>query len=596
MDPSLREPSALSGTTSLASVANTDIVPSSPPNQTVSASAVAVSPNGNFVAAVNPDSNSITLVDSVSLEILTEIHVGQDPRTLCFTPDSKKVLVTNHGSGTLSILDIAQSDEIAQYSVGSMPYGVVTDGTRAYVSEYGQSALSVIDLETGALLKRVQVDPFPAGLALTRNGDRLFITHFFTGRVTAFYLPTSTVTGITSTGNDTNLSQFIAVSPDGKKAYLPQTRSNVTNRARLFDTTVFPVVNVLELTSMRLMVKERITLDTPDEPVNMPFAVALSPDGNTLFLANAGSDDISVIDLSTNRGIAHLNVGANPRGIAITPDGSRVFANNTLDGTLSVIDTTALNVTAQITLTEIPLASSLLQGKRIFNSAAAPSLTNDNWISCATCHFDGSMDTRTWLGFPDGPRNTPALFGVSQTLPMHWSGNFDELQDVEITIREIQFGQGLITGNNHDSLGQPHAGISSELEALSAYLSSIEFHPTPYAGDTATIQRGNSLFATLGCDTCHTPPLYTDLKLHDVGTGDPTIRRRSHDLGTKFDTPSLRGVWLTNPYFHDGSAATLQQVLQTGTIHNVFNKINREELEALTTFLRTLPNNKPHPD
>jgi len=58
----------------------------------------------------------------------------------------------------------------------------------------------------------------------------------------------------------------------------------------------------------------------------------------------------------------------------------------------------------------------------------------------------------------------------------------------------------------------------------------------------------------------------------------------------------LRGVWLTNPYFHDGSAATLQQVLQTGTIHNVFNKINREELEALTTFLRTLPNNKPHPD
>ena len=43
-------------------------------------------------------------------------------------------------------------------------------------------------------------------------------------------------------------------------------------------------------------------------------------------------------------------------------------------------------------------------------------------------------------------------------------------------------------------------------------------------------------------------------------------RKKSHGRGTNFDTPSLRGVWLTAPYFHDGSAATIQGVFRTGRI------------------------------
>jgi YVTN family beta-propeller protein len=555
----------------------------------ISAAAVAVSPDGRLVVAVNPDSDSITLVDAITLAVLAEIPVGDNPRTLSLTPDSKKALVANHGSATLSKVDLSQAVEFTQYPVGFMPYGVVTDGIHAFVTEFGLGTLSIIDLTTGELLTRIPVDAFPSGLALSRDGQRLLVTHFFTGRLTVIDLQTSTVRGTASTGADTNLSQFIAIAPDGTKAYLPQTRSNITNTALLFDTTVFPVVNVLDLAKLQLLVRERITLDTADEPVNMPFAVALSPDGKTLYLANAGSDDVSVIDLNTNRKLAHLAVGANPRGIAITPDGSRIFVNNVLDGTLSVIDAETLTVTDTVPMTDIPLTPPVLLGKKLFNSAAEPALTTDNWISCATCHFDGTMDARTWLGFPDGPRNTPSLFGVAQTLPIHWSGDFNELQDVEITIKEIQFGNGLVAGKAHDSLGPPHAGLSEELDALATYLASIEIPPSPYGGDRETIDSGRSLFTTLGCHTCHTPPLYTDLQLHDVGTGDPTNVKNSHGRGTNFDTPSLRGIWLTAPYFHDGSAATLHQVLRAGTTHNVSDNIDDSELKALINFMRTLP-------
>ena len=74
-----------------------------------------------------------------------------------------------------------------------------------------------------------------------------------------------------------------------------------------------------------------------------------------------------------------------------------------------------------------------------------------------------------------------------------------------------------------------------------------------------------------------------------MGTGDPDKEKNSHGRGTNFDTPSLRGVWLTAPYFHDGSAATLQDVFQIGTVHNISAGITGQEMEALAAYLRALP-------
>ncbi|MQF48755.1 hypothetical protein FIM08_02485 [SAR202 cluster bacterium AC-647-N09_OGT_505m] len=562
----------------------------------VSSSAVAVSPDGKLVATVNPDSDSITLVDASTLAVLAEIPVGDNPRTMSFTPDSKTVVVANHGSATLSKVNLNQTVEVTKYSVGSMPYGVVTDGVHVFVTEFASGTVSIIDLMTGELLNRIPVDAFPTGLALSRDGKRLLVTHFFTGRLTVIDQQATVVLGTISAGSDTNLSQSVVLGVDGSLAYAPQTRFNVGNTARLFDTTVFPVVNLLDIDNLKLLPRNRITLDTADEPVNMPFSVALSPDEKTLYVANAGSDDVSVIDLNTNQGLAHISVGSNPRGIAVSPDGSNVYVNNVLDGNLSVIDTDTLTVTNLVTITNIPLSPTLLEGKKIFNSAASPSLTTDHWISCATCHFDGMMDGRTWMGFPDGPRNTPSLFGVGQTLPMHWSGDLDELQDVEVTIRDIQFGTGLITGSPHDTMGKPHAGLSHELDALAAYLGTIEVLDSPFRDNRAEINIGRLVFENLECQSCHIPPLYTDHKLHDVGTGDPSLERNSHGRGTSFDTPSLIGLWLTAPYFHDGSAATIEQVLQTETVHDVFDNIQTEELTALIAFMRGLPddNDDPH--
>jgi len=562
----------------------------------VSSSAVSVSPDGLIVAAVNPDSDSVTLVDALTLDVIDEFLVGDDPRTLSFTPDSKSLLVANRGSGTISVLEARVSGKVTNLAVGFMPYGVVADGQRAYVAEFALGNVAIFELADGSRVKRLPVGPFPAGLALFKGGESavreagmLLVSHFFSGEVTVIDLNTLDIVTVASTGVGTNLSQSISVAPGGAMAYLPQTRSNATNIALNFDTTVFPMVNVLDLADYSLLPRQRITIDTADQPASIPFSAVISPDGGRIYVVHAGSNNLSVIDLASNRGLANISVGANPRGIALAPDGSRLFVNNTLDGTLTVVDTATLAVTDTVPITMISLDPDILQGKKLFNSAAASALTTDQWISCAVCHFDGGMDGRTWQGFPDGPRNTPALFGVGESLPIHWSGDLDELQDVELTIRDIQFGTGLVTGPAHDSLGAPHAGISVDLDALAAYMNSLAVTSSPYIINAAQVKAGRETFNSLGCQSCHMPPNFTDSELHNVGTGDPAKEKNSHGRGANFDTPSLLGVWQTAPYFHDGSAATLEEVFQTGPVHNISGGITEEELRALIEYVRALP-------
>ena len=550
-----------------------------------------MSPSGDIVIAANPDSGSVTLVDAARLEVIAEVPVGADPRTVAFNPEGTAAFVANRGSATVTRVDVASRAAEAEWAVDATPYGIIVSEDAAYVSHLTTGVVTVLDADTGLARDRVAVGSFPAGLALTGGSESLLlVTHLLSAELTAIDVGSLETAWVLPSGVGANLSQSVVVTPDGKTAYLPQTRSRSSNPALLFDSTVLPIVTAVDLERRAVSRAGRITLDTADRPVNMPFGAAFDRQGRTLFVANAGSGDVSVIDLETGRGTAHIEVGSNPRGIASAPDGTRVFVNNVLDGTLSVIDARSMRVERTVVLTELALPEPVLEGKRIFNDSSDPALSRDQWVSCASCHFDGMHDGRTWVGFPDGPRNTPLLLGVRDTLPTHWSGNRDELQDAEVTIRMIQNGTGLVAGEAYDPLGPPHAGLARRLDALAAYLATLEpLYTAPVGEDTLAGERGAAVFERLGCAVCHPGPLYTDLLLHDVGTGDVALERGVHGRGTRFDTPSLRGVSLTWPYFHDGSAPTLRAVLagKTGE-HAVAGAVSAAEMDALIAFLRAL--------
>jgi YVTN family beta-propeller protein len=597
-------------------------------------------------------------MDPLAGEKLAELTVGDDPRTVALEGNTR-AYVANRGSDTVSVIDLGTLTTAATTEVEHQPYGVVVApaGDFAFVANSGSDSISVIETASFQVVATIPVRDRPAGLAIT--ADNLYVTHLLTGLVSVIdvtslpeavpycgpldfdnsgevsvvdimqvasrwrcrcsddcYNPRYDVDGdcdvdivdimlvaalwgpacpVISTGSSSNLAQSIVLDPTGARAYLPHIKSNSSNPAPLFDTSIFPVVSVIDLATNQHLPSQLISLDTVDVPVNMPFDAAFTPDGSELWVLNSGSNDISVIDTAPCVGVNHVTVGANPRGIVLSPDGATAYVNNTLDGTVSVIDTAMAEVTEILTPTNLYLPPIYLQGKKLFHSSAQPALTRDQWISCASCHFDGEIDGRTW-NFPGlGPRNTTSLLGVIQTYPINWQADMDETQDQEHFIRGFQAGSGLITeGDPYPGRGMFNVGRSLELDALATFVDSI---PMPRNPDIPSdgpvppeVERGLLVFESPAtqCAVCHPAPFYTDRQKHDVGTADGP----NELAGSEIDTPTLRGLTHTAPYLHDGSAPTLYDVLVTtnpSDQHGVTSHLTPAEMADLIAFMKALP-------
>jgi cytochrome c peroxidase len=249
-----------------------------------------------------------------------------------------------------------------------------------------------------------------------------------------------------------------------------------------------------------------------------------------------------------------------------------LFATGALGIGSTTLDTVAVE----------PLPANVPAGKTIFYRASDPRMSPEGYISCATCHLDGSHDGRVWdfTGRGEGLRNTVTLHGRGGITHgnVHWSTNFDEIQDFEGDIRLFFGGDGFMSDANYNAtaapLGPPKAGLSAPLDALAAYVASLGTDSVPrspfrnaHGTFTAAALAGETVFANLGCATCHAPPRFTNSTvgaglLTNVGTLRETSGGRLGGPLTGIDTPTLLGVWATAPYFHDGSAATLDDVFR----------------------------------
>jgi DNA-binding beta-propeller fold protein YncE/mono/diheme cytochrome c family protein len=529
-----------------------------------SSNMIALGEDNRTLVTANMLSDSISILN-VNSEAIEEIPVGRDPRSVDLTNGDGLAVVANRGDGTASIVDLETSAVTSVPLGGLWPYAVVTDeATTAYISLFGSDAVVALDLTTGTVIERYPTPDAPAGLAIW--GDFLYVTHFWSGQVSLIYLPLKRVVATTSTGQDTGLSQSIEIDTTRGLAYLPQTRSNFTNTSLTFDSTAFPVVNVLDLRSFTLNREARISLATADRPVNMPLAMALDRFAERVYAVNAGSNDLSVISLQRGSALAHIELKSNPRGVILNRDSSLVYIYSAFDGIVQTLSTRDLTLRDDTPVTNIPTPVDQLLALQMFYGASQPELSADQWLSCATCHFDGLSDGRTWAGFPGGPRNTSVLFGLGLTAPYNGSGDWPDLTRVDEKIRWLQAGSGLATDQNTGSL--------FDIRLLVDYLNTVPA-PTssPHSASRARVEAGRALFEAQACADCHAGEAGVDGQSHEVGTG-----------GT-FDTPTLNWLWSSAPYLHDGSISTLPELFAQPGAHQLAGRLTPDEIDTLIDYL-----------
>ena len=534
-------------------------------------STIVSSPDGSLVYVANPDSGSVTAVAADGERVLWEVAVGRDPTTLALDPPGSRLFVAVAGDNRVVVLDAGTGERLADVETNRQPRGVLvsSDGGTLVVSAKAGNTVDLFDAATLGPQGSIEVGADPWGLATPADGSVIYVTHLMTGELSVVDLATGAVEAVITTGLENNASRHVALHPDGRRAFLPLIRSRTSNPDLDFETTIMPRVPVVDLEKERVITRELLGLDAVDQPVNMPGAVAFSPNGSTAYVVNAGSNDISVIDLDLGFGVGHIDVGTNPRGMVMSADGSTAYVHNALSGDLSVVDLDAQVETHRIHVTTNPLPPDVLAGKVLFNGSFRTEMARDQWITCASCHLDGDIDGRTWP-FDDGPRNTPPVRGLTATFPFHWSGDRVDLFDFQKTIIDIQAGTGLSEEEN---------------EQLAAFLGFREVPPSPYPVDNS---RGERVFGDVGCAACHFGSSFTDGLRHDVGTALGPDETK----GPMIDTPTLLGLYDTPPYLHDGSAATLRDVFSLAvdsSPHARATDLSDSQVDDLVAYLLSLP-------
>lgn len=576
------------------------------------------------VWAVNADHDTVSAVDAAALERVVEVAVGDEPRTLAQTADGR-IWVANRLSDTLTALDPDTGAVVATVPLrwGAAPFGVAARGDDLWVTleqpgqvvrVRGDRVVETVDLGPD----RHGVVPQVRGLAIDADGavwasrflssaDRAELYRVAKGRVETVALAPDPGPDTNDEGRGVpNYLQHLAVSPDGARVLVAAKKDNVARGAFRdgepldTDNTVRTILAVVDPATGEEVAGERLDVDDRERLT----AAVYSPVGDLVFAVSQGTNQVDVFDAYSGARVAGFGTGFAPSGLAL--HGDRLYVNDFLSRTLSVFDvgglldgTDAIGTRlAEVALVdEEVLAPDVLLGKQIFYNANTREMNADGYLACATCHVDGMSDGQTW-DFTDrgeGLRNTIDLRGKGGTGhgPVHWSANFDEIHDFENDIRGAFGGSGLMTDEDFaataDPLGAAKAGRSERLDALAAYVTSLDRFPrspfrTPSGRLTEAAEDGRKLVERK-CLDCHGGPALTDSgrgELHDVGTIRAGSGQRLGGPLRGLDTPTLLGLWATAPYLHDGSAPTLADVLDQPD--HVGNLTDRDR-ERITAFL-----------
>lgn len=603
----------------------------------------------NEIWITNPDNNSVAIVDTTTAARTALVPVGENPRSLALAPDGK-VWVVNKDSASISVIDPDTYGVVNTLSLdtASRPHGIVFNSHSAYITLEAVGELLQLDASDGSEKNRADSGLRPRHLSIDANGTSVYVSNYITEKIpgeeganpnvsnagasivhfntTATALNKERVINLThankvpSENEGPGLPNYLGpmiIAPNGLTAWVPSKQDNILSgswrgkEGMTFDQTVRATTSKVDLNNGNEFLPSRVDHDN----ASVASHGAFGPNGLVLFVSLEGNRQIALIDAISNLEYARFDTGFAPQSLLLSSSGTTLYVHNFLDRSLGIFDVSEATLRGRSDVDEIAsvalindeaLSPEVLKGKKLFYDSRDDRLAGLDYMSCAACHNDGEHDGRSWdfTGLGEGIRNTTSLRGMGKnTGRLHWTANFDEVQDFEIQLRSFNGGEGLmddvdfLTGTTANPFGSPKAGLSDDLDALAAYVESLDTAlPSPLrAGNgelTPEAAQGRTTFTNSGCASCHSGATFTDSnseELHKVGTIDSDSGNRNGTSLNGFDTPSLLGVWSSAPYLHDGSAATLADAIAA----HAGTSLNGASLSQVAAFVAQIDSNEP---
>jgi len=555
---------------------------------------------GEGALVIDQDSGHLIKTDKANAKVAS-IAIGKNPGLLAYDPVGKLAYVADRTGNRVAVVKVGDKLEVAaSYKTPTEPFGIALSPDRktVLVTTIADRTLVALDTATGKEKWRSALAREPRGIAVSPDGTRALVAYLTTGTVDqvdllenhkAEHIALSTqnanrVRNFRGAGGGDAFARgaFTALFMGQNQAVVPFQRetpvqATVGERTGSYGGGFEPPIS--HQLAFLATSGERTNQLVATIGQHQPRALAWDSAHDALYIAGLGSDTIIQLKNASQVSIAEgLSTSVTsgkercgPDGVAVGADGNvLVWCSFTRSvEKLEVIDGKGkLAIGAKVKEGPTLIASAMTDkqhtGMVIFHSAQ-PQVSARGALACASCHPDNRADGLSWR-IDKQELQTPVLAGrIVDTHPYKWDGGDPDLKASLASTMKRLGGFGLKKEEN---------------EALAAYLEAL---PKPVAPtrDTTKVARGEKVFDDVGCRSCHDGKQFTDQDKHKFQSA--TLPQA--------DTPSLIGLAASAPYFHDGSAATLEALLrERGNVHGMAEtaKLDDKQLSDLIAFLETL--------
>ena len=536
------------------------------------------------------DEDSGSLVDLAG----RTLRIGRGAGQLVYDPDGGRVYVADRSADHVAVVDVRRFEVIDRWDTPAEPFGIALSPDRGslLVTTIADRTLAALDTHTGRERWRASISQGARGVSVSPDGTRALVGNTATGdidlveldgehRVATIPFDLScehcAMAGAYARGTGTVLFQDATHAIATFQRSTPSILINTTTDLYGGGTAPPVTQHVAFFTLSAASASETVA----QVAANQPRPLAWDGTRDLLFIAGHGSDTLLELpgtgtsEATTTEGNASdvvLRAGrrCGPDGMAVAPDGSLFVWCSFTRSVLRIANIDPADI-ARAELTETPplVASAWtdtqLRGRVLFDSTTRK-INLDGALACTVCHSDGLADGLSWkIGTQD--LQTPILAGrLVGTAPFRWDGSAPTLEaSLASTVHRLG-GSGM---------------SADETAAIIAYIQSLP-RPRPPTRDAAAIARGRHVFEVdANCISCHDGPTYSDGETHQFAAS--TL--------SNANTPSLIGLASSAPYYHDGSAATLDDLLAgRGAVHGMadMSALTATQRADLNAFLQSL--------
>ncbi|HZE78780.1 MAG TPA: YncE family protein [Nitrososphaeraceae archaeon] len=283
---------------------------------------VAVNPVTRKVYVTNEFSNTVSVINGVTVSKEDTITVGNFPYAVATNPFTNRVYVTNRGSDTVSIIDGSTNSKLHNVTVGNSPVGIAVNPTAnwIYVTNINSGTVSVIDGITNKVTNTIAVNKAPYSIAVNPLTNKIYVTNIGSNTVSVIDgKDNKIVSNVTAGENPVG----VAVNTLTNIIYVTNYASDTVSVIDGKDNKI--IKNITVNPSLRGSYKIGDPVFSMPILVKFPLIaslVAINTVDNTVYVTNTGSDTVSVIDGNKDNVVVKIIFNVNP------PNSGTIDCNN----------------------------------------------------------------------------------------------------------------------------------------------------------------------------------------------------------------------------------------------------------------------------